>query len=127
MKTAILTTLALTFGSLAVASNSNSGSLFPHFVTTQNDGIGYVYFQGTRSGTVPTCATDNSGGYFRLAFDTSTVGGKSMLAILLAAHASGENVWFNGTGDCGLIGTVESLQNVQTGNCRAACGSDPRP
>jgi hypothetical protein len=115
MKKAILTVLGLSYASLAAASNDNSGALVPHFVSTQNDGIGYVYFQGTRSGTIPACATDNAGPYFRLAFDSNTTGGKSILAILLAAHASGETVWFNGTGDCGLIGSIESLQNVQTG------------
>jgi len=115
MKTAILTMLALSYTSMAVASNDNSGALFPKYVTSQNDGIAYVYFSGTRSGTVPACATDNAGPVFRLAFDSTTAGGKSMLAILMAAHAAGESVWFNGTGDCTVISTVESLQNVQTG------------
>ncbi|MDB6107634.1 MAG: hypothetical protein JWO52_7633 [Gammaproteobacteria bacterium] len=115
MKIAILTMLALSYASIAEASNDNSGALFPHFVTSQNDGIAYVYFSGTRSGTVPTCATDNAGGFFRLAFDSTTAGGKSMLAILLAAHSAGETVWFNGAGNCSVISTVESLQNVQTG------------
>lgn len=115
MRTMILTVLSLSYASLAVASNSNSGALYPHFVSTRSDGIAYVYFQGTRSGTIPSCATDNAGGYFRLAFDSNTAGGKSMLAILLAAHASGETIWFSGTADCGLISTIESLQSVQTG------------
>jgi hypothetical protein len=115
MKTAILTLLAASYMSLAAASNSNSGPLFPQFVTAQIDGIGYVYFKGTRSGTIPGCATDNAGGFFRLAFDTNTTAGKSMLAILLAAHEAGEPIFFNGTNDCGLISTIESLQNVQSG------------
>lgn len=115
MKTMIFTMLILSCAKPAAASNNNSGALYPHFVSIQSDGKGYVYFQGTRSGTIPACATDNAGGYFRLAFDSNTAGGKSMLAIILAAHASGETVWFSGTDDCGLINNMESLQTVQTG------------
>lgn len=123
-KMAILTTLALVCAPFALAGSNdyNSGPQFPKWVTSQSDGIAYVYFQATvngqstRNGTVPACATDNSGPVYRLAFDSTTTGGKSILAILLAAHAAGENVFFSGTGDCGVLATVESLQLVSTGN-----------
>ena len=122
MKKVILTTLALMCAPLASASNDFvSGPLFPKFVTSQNTGIATVYFeatangQSTRNGAVPACATNNSGPVFQLAFDSTTTAGKSMLAILLSAHASGEGVWFSGTGDCGVLATIESLQVVQTG------------
>src|SRR5579864_7954036 len=107
--------LALAYAPLAAASNDfGSGPLFPKFVTSQTNGIATVYFtatangQSTRTGTVPACATDNAGPVYRLAFDSTTAGGKSMLGILLAAHASGEGVWFQGTGDCGVLATIES-------------------
>jgi hypothetical protein len=122
MRTMFLTALVLV-SPLAFASNDfNSGPLFPKFVTSDNNGIATVYFVGTvngqttRSGTVPACATDNAGGFYRLAFDSTTTAGKSMLAILLAAHAAGEGIWFNGTGTCSVLGTIESLQSAQTGN-----------
>jgi hypothetical protein len=121
MRTVPLIAFAL-MSSVALASNDfTSGAQFPKFVTSDNNGIATVYFlvtaangQSTRNGTVPACATDNSGTVYRLAFDSTTAGGKSMLAILIAAHNAGENIFFNGTGTCTVIGTVESLQSVQT-------------
>lgn len=123
-KMAILAALALVCAPFALAGSNdyNSGPLFPKFLASQNNGIAYVYFQATangqstRNGTVPACATDNGGPVYRLAFDSTTPAGKSMLAILLAAHEAGENVFFSGTGDCGVLATVESLLSVGTGN-----------
>ena len=120
---AVLTTLALVYAPFALASSNDysSGPQFPKWVTSQTNGISYVSFevtvngQSTRNGTVPACATDNSGPVYRLAFDSTTTAGKSILATLLAAHEAGESVFFSGTGDCGVQATVESLLLVSTG------------
>jgi hypothetical protein len=74
----------------------------------------YVFFlTSIRTGTSPSCAT-NSGTYYKLAFDSTTATGKSMLAGLIAAHYAGEGVWPDGTGDCGVDPTTETLKDFTT-------------
>jgi hypothetical protein len=97
---------------VSTAMASGGGPLFPSYISTLNTGIAYVYFTGARTGTIPACAAGIGGTYFRFAFDTNTPGGRAQLANLLAAAAEGINVWFQGTGDCGVEGTTESLMQV---------------
>jgi len=78
------------------------------------NGVVWVYFlTSIRSGTVPTCA-GTAGTYYRLVFDSTTTAGKSMLAGLIAAHASGDAVWPVGTGDCSVDGVDETLSSFST-------------
>ena len=63
-------------------------------------GIVYVYFDvGTVTG-IPGCvAAQNIGNTYNYVFDSTTPGGKGMLAGLIAAHVVGEGVWPEGTGE----------------------------
>lgn len=88
-----------------------------------NSGIVYVYLLGTvRTGPLPACVAQNgldnamgpNAGNYRLVFDSTTAGGRSMLAGLIAANQSGQMMYVDGTGDCGVTGTTESLQNFIT-------------
>jgi hypothetical protein len=97
----------------AIASSSN-GPALPSFITYNNNGVVLVYFvSSVRTGSIPACAT-GSGDYFKLAFDSTTPGGKSMLAGLIAAHSAGEGVWPYGTGDCSVDSATETLLNFVT-------------
>jgi hypothetical protein len=103
--------LALALCASTAAMASGGGPLFPSYISTLNTGVAYVYFTGARTGTIPACAAPG-GTYFRYAFDTNTAGGKAQLANLLAAAAQGINIWFQGTGDCNVDGTTESLAQI---------------
>ena len=96
----------------STAMASNGGPLFPSYVSTMNNGFVYVYFTGTRSGTIPSCAANIGGTYYRYVLDTNTAGGKSQLANILAAAYTGMTMWFQGTGDCNIDGTNESLAQI---------------
>lgn len=102
---------------LGIAANawaSGGGPALPSFLTYRSDGIVFVYINGTRTGTKPACATAGSGTYFRFAVNSTTAAGKSQLAGLIAAHAAGEKIWLNGTGDCDVYSDTESLLEFHT-------------
>ena len=104
----------LLLGSSATVASSSNGPSVPSFLSYQNNGIVFVYFLSSiRTGTIPTCST-GAGQYFKLALDSTTPAGKSMLSGLIAAHTAGEAVWPNGTGDCGIDSATESLLNFHT-------------
>jgi hypothetical protein len=104
--------LAAALCASTAAMASGGGPLFPAYISTLNTGVAYVYFTGARTGTIPACAANIGGTYFRFAFDTNTAGGRAQLANLLAAAAQGVNIWFQGTGDCGVDATTESLAQI---------------
>ena len=80
------------------------------------NGIVFVYFLNSiRSGTPPACAANIGGTYYRLVFDSTTPGGKTILAGLMAAHEAGEGVWPDGTGDCAIDSSTESLKDLNRG------------
>jgi len=107
--------VASSCASMAALASTSSGPAVPSFLSYQTSGIVQVFFLlSVRSGTVPACAGAASGTYYRLVFDSTTPGGKSMLAGLIAAHAAAEPVWPVGTGDCGVDGSNESLKNFGT-------------
>lgn len=93
---------------------SSAGPAVPSFLWYRSDGIVFVFFNGTRSGVVPTCAATGAGEYFKFAINSTTAGGKTQLAGLIAAHASGEAVWVNGTGNCGVFADTESILDFHT-------------
>ena len=108
---------ALCCASMTALATGSSGSAVPSFLTYQNDGKVYVYFLlSIRSGTPPACAQNIGGSYYRLVFDSTTTAGKTMLGGLVASHVAGEQVWPDGTGDCGVDGTTESLKDFHTGD-----------
>jgi hypothetical protein len=111
----LLALVALASGSVPAFASTSSGPAVPSFLIYQSSGIVFVYFlNSVRSGTIPTCAANLGGTYYRLVFDSTTVGGKTMLAGLIAAHEAGEQVWPDGTGDCGVDSATESLLRFTT-------------
>jgi hypothetical protein len=112
----LLAILALSYASASVAA-THYGRGVPVTVAVQSSGIVYVYFDPATqvSGTIPACETYGSGA-LRVVFDSSTPGGKSMLATLLMAHGTGDSLYYFGSGDCALFGTDESLVSVDYNN-----------
>ena len=81
--------------------------------STTTPGSSHVYFPlSVRSGTPPACATNIGGTLYRLVFDSTTPGGKSMLAGLITSMATGYQLWPLGSGDCGVDNANESLVNI---------------
>ena len=113
MKT-LLAILVLSYASASAGATVHYGHGVPLSVEVPTNGIVYVWFDPSTqvSGSMPTCANTHGGGGFPVVFDSTTAGGKSVLATLLAAHAAGEPVWYFGTGDCSLDGTDESLAKL---------------
>lgn len=106
---------------IASASLASAGALAttvtapspPIAIQYNNTGIIYVYFPlSVRSGTPPACATNIGGTLYRLVFDSTTPGGKSMLAGLITSMATGYQLWPLGSGDCGVDNANESLVNI---------------
>jgi hypothetical protein len=110
-----MTALVIALGMAANASASSIGPALPSFLTYRSDGVAFVYLSGTRTGTIPACASP-SGNYHRFAINSTTPAGKSQLAGLIAAHAAGETIWLTGTGDCGVLGDTESVSEFHTGS-----------
>ena len=110
-------TLLCASATAAATGTGSSGPGVPSFLSYQNSGIVFVYFlDSIRTGTPPGCAANLGGTYYRLAFDSTTAGGKSMLAGLVAAHEAGEGVWPYGTGDCTADSSTETLMDFTTAN-----------
>jgi hypothetical protein len=109
----LIAIIALFWSSASMAQATSGGPLLPLFVSTLNTGVGLVYFRPAAKPTSTAPCVHNIGGTdIRYAFDTSTAGGKSQLALLLTASAAGIAVWYQGTGDCGVDGTDETLAQV---------------
>ena len=73
-------------------------------IRVDRSGLGMVIFDQPIGGTPPGCvhaAYSNA-----LAFDTTTPGGKAILAAALAAKAGGDMVTAYGTGECTSYGNA---------------------
>jgi hypothetical protein len=82
-------------------------------VRVDRDGKGLVIFDRPVGGTPPGCVI----AYYAnsLAFNANDAGGKAILALALAAKASGDAVTVYGTGTCTLYGhSVEDWEYGQT-------------
>jgi hypothetical protein len=90
------------FCSAAHASTAWQGEL--RDVHLMQNGVVLVYTTGSRT-TPPTCSTVAA----RFAFDSTTAGGKSQLAGILAAHAAGRQVVIVGTDNCSVYGDSETI------------------
>ena len=76
-------------------------------VRADNSGKGYVKFTQPLIGTPAACiGTSNHTNH--LSFNTANPGGKAILALVLAAQATGNTVLARGTGTCEEYGVVES-------------------
>lgn len=73
-----------------------------HFLSS---GIVLVYTDGSRSG-IPACGQNPPA---RFALNSTTVGGRSQLAGLIAADAAKRKVVIVGSGDCGVYGDSETV------------------
>lgn len=101
--------MKLTYVSLALGiavpawpSTAYQGALQDmHFMT---NGTVLVTSTGNRPG-VPSCATAPG----RFAFDSTTPGGRTMLAGLLAAEAADRDVVIAGTGNCDVYSDSETI------------------
>ncbi len=80
-----------------------------HTINFLPNGVVIVYSDGSRSGA-PACATQIA----RFAIDSTTPGGKSQLAGLLAAYAIGKPVVILGTGACEVYGDSETINYFYT-------------
>ncbi|WP_424195366.1 hypothetical protein ACMYR3_05730 [Ampullimonas aquatilis] len=68
-----------------------------NYVRVDNSGLGYVSFTSSLVGTPASCTN----GYTKeLSFDTNTPGGKSILATVLTAKATGKTIYALGTATC---------------------------
>jgi hypothetical protein len=79
------------------------------------NGIVHVWFAVSVVTGAPACAT-NVGNEYPYTFDSTTAGGKSMLAGLLAANSTGVAVWVFGTGTCAFEAGYETLASFFTQN-----------
>jgi hypothetical protein len=78
-------------------------------------GIVHVWFDVRVITGAATCAT-HAGNEYPYTFDSTTAGGKSMLAGLLAANSAGVAVWVFGTGTCDVEAGYETLATFSTQN-----------
>lgn len=110
--TALLLTIFAANPVMAAATQAN-GYIVPAYVEMHTSNIAWVYFPLTsRAGTPPSCAANIGGSNFRYALDVSSTAGRSELAILLAAVASGIGVYFGGSGLCTVDSATEDLTTV---------------
>ncbi len=111
MKKAV--TLAL-IGSLLSVNALAAGALTAAkvvMVRVDKQGQGMLVFDQSVGGTPPSCVI---AGYVNaMAFDANTSGGKAILAMALAAKASGSSVEVYGTGTCSIYGNY--VEDVNSG------------
>ena len=98
----------------AGATTVHYGHGIPDSIEVPTSGIVNVWFNPSTQvqGSLPACAGTPGTGDFKVVFDSTTPGGKSMLATILAQHAAGAPIWYFGSGNCGVDGTDESLAQV---------------
>lgn len=80
-------------------------------VRVDSNGHAIATFASNLGGTPPACAIAQYSN--ALALDTTTDGGRSLLALLITAEASGETVSVYGSGACNVYGyNVEDLSDA---------------
>ncbi len=97
--------VASIIGLFAAQTALAAGSVTAHVINVRIDqsGKGIVFFDQNLAGS-PTCIQptyENA-----LAFDTSTAGGRAIMARALAAKASGDLIKVVGTGTCTIYGNA---------------------
>lgn len=88
------------FSAQAIANGS--GAFKVTGVRIDANGLGMVIFDQPLAGTRPSCVV--SAYTNALAFDTSTAAGKSIMALAVAAKATGDTVGVYGNGVCSIYG-----------------------
>ena len=109
---AALLSWAVTAGA---ATGSHGGPAATHFISYGPSGVVFVWFDvGAVIGPAACVPAANIGNMYAYAFDATTPGGKTMLAGVIAAHSTGVNLWFAGTGACDAAAGFETLGNFHT-------------
>jgi len=90
----------------AMASSTGAGVIVRVLVTDDD----HAFFEqlGTRSAK-PACVTTD-----RWVIDTSTTAGQALLAQILSAHATGQQVYISGKANCVLWGDSETVAGILT-------------
>jgi hypothetical protein len=107
----ILLTLLLGCVSSAFAYGTVSGTVTE--VRVDADGKGMVFFSQTIVGAPPSCVHSAYTNAF--AFNSNTAGGRSVLAVALAAKATGDTISVVGAGTCVIFGNAW-VEDWQYGN-----------
>lgn len=90
--------LAICVSTCAFGAATVTGNIIE--VRIDKSGRGMVTFNQPLAGEVAACR--HSGNSQSLAFDTNTSAGRAILALVLAAKATGETVTASSTGDCSI-------------------------
>ena len=85
--------------SIQAVAGGSVGSAKVSQVRIDYDGRGMVIFDRSLT-TYPACV--NGGFTNALSFDTTTTGGRSILAVLLTAKATGSSITAYGAGTCNI-------------------------
>lgn len=72
-------------------------------VRVDKTGRGYIQFASDLVNSPADCGSNYKSS---LAFDTNTEGGKAIMALALATHASNKKVYAKGTGECTIYSDV---------------------
>lgn len=94
--------------SVVAAPAFSAGAIYSadiEFVRVDKSGMGYVGFATAIGGTPPGCVQAPFTKV--LGFNTNEAGGKSVLALALAAKAAGRKVQAFGTGTCTAFNVLE--------------------
>lgn len=87
----------------ALASNGGPGTI--SFINALKFGRIIFTHSGTRTGTLPSCATATT----KWALDVSTPDGHAQLSVLLTAYSLQKPISVIGAGDCSVFGDTESI------------------
>ena len=98
MLRALAASIAICISTCAYGAGTVTGKVLA--VRVDKTGKGMVTFDQLLVGTAATCRYPTY--HSSLAFDTNTAGGKSVLALVLAARATGESITALSTGDCSI-------------------------
>ncbi|MEM7763888.1 MAG: hypothetical protein AAF290_07375 [Pseudomonadota bacterium] len=101
--------LALISGHSALAGEQ-TGTI-ERIIIRATDNLHYVFLYGTPTNR-PSCATTQR---YWLVRDENSAAGKSQIALLMAAYASGEPIRIVGTGQCTRWADGEDINVIMTG------------
>jgi len=108
---------SLLFVSAAASAGSNTGFTQVAQISYAPSGIVKVWFPvGAVTGMAACVPASNVGNEYAFVFDSTTPGGKSMLAGLLDAHSTGIPLWMFGSGACDVLTGFESVASFNTQN-----------
>lgn len=95
----------LSFATAAAHAAGEVNQLAVERVRIDKSGKGYFKFAGNLGGVRSACMQSTYASV--LGFDANTAGGRSIMALALAAKASGQIIYAVGTGDCTAYSVME--------------------